>query len=64
VTCPTCGSERLVRVEFGFPSRRMMDAAERGEIVLGGCAIPDERPDLKRAECLDCRARVVVPEGV
>jgi hypothetical protein len=51
--CPACGSLESLPVEYGFPSLEMGEAAERGEIVLGGCLIGPESPDY---ECRDCRA--------
>lgn len=36
--CAQCGGP-LVRIVYGFPGPEMWDAAERGEIVLGGCVM-------------------------
>lgn len=37
--CRSCGSTALPIV-YGLPSDRAMAAAERGEVRLGGCALP------------------------
>lgn len=37
--CPQCGTE-LVSVTFGFPTPELLAAADRGEVVLGGCCPP------------------------
>lgn len=34
--CPTCG-QTMVPVVYGLPGGGAFEAAERGEIVLGGC---------------------------
>lgn len=40
--CPTCHSPAQVRpLVFGYPSPEMFEASERGEIVLGGCCLPE-----------------------
>lgn len=38
--CPACGKPTGVRLVYGFPSSELMDAAERGEVALGGCCLP------------------------
>jgi hypothetical protein len=50
--CPRCQvSARPVSIAYGFPSVEMMEAAERGEIQLGGCAIQEEDPSFACAAC-------------
>ena len=53
-TCPTCGSDRVVPVVYGMPGFELGEAADRGELVLGGCLISEDNPDLA---CLSCDAR-------
>ncbi|MEJ6001319.1 hypothetical protein [Paucibacter soli] len=57
--CPACGKPSGVNILFGFPSPEAMDAAERGEIALGGCCLPCE-PVHHR--CLDCGHEWAAPE--
>lgn len=42
-TCPRCGS-RAVPILRGYPSPEGFAAAERGEVVLGGCVIAHDDP--------------------
>jgi hypothetical protein len=39
-TCPDCGSS-VLPVMYGMPGEEAMNAAERGELFLGGCMIED-----------------------
>ena len=34
--CPECESEETIPIIYGYPSNEMCEAAERGEISLGG----------------------------
>lgn len=49
--CATCG-ERLLPIAYGYPGLDMWEAAERGEIVLGGCTVD---PGMPRFTCRSCR---------
>jgi hypothetical protein len=40
-TCPQCGSRGLP-VIYGFPGPEMIEAAEAGRMVLGGCVVSGE----------------------
>ena len=53
-SCPKCGSLDSLPVAYGFPGPEMEQAAERGEIVLGGCIIDAGSPAW---ECRSCRHR-------
>lgn len=44
VKCPHCGA-KVLRIQYGYPGPEMMEAAERGEILLGGCCISPDSPD-------------------
>lgn len=39
--CPNCGSGEVLPIEYGYPGLEMGEAAERGEIVPGGCLVND-----------------------
>ena len=39
VVCPRCGRARGVRVVFGLPTEKTAVAADKGEVVLGGCVM-------------------------
>lgn len=51
--CPHCGSTDAVEIAYGYRNFEMADAAERGEIVLGGCIVGPESPAY---ECRGCNA--------
>ena len=34
--CPECNNDEVVPIVYGYPSEEMCEAAERGEISLGG----------------------------
>ena len=40
-TCPDCGGTGI-RIIYGLPSPELAEAAERGDVALGGCIIGDE----------------------
>jgi len=58
--CPNCGEKSGVPVLYGLPTREAVEAAERGELVLGGCVLTDDDPPRC---CTECRA-ALWPEGV
>lgn len=41
--CPQCGRP-AVPIVYGFPSPGLMEAADRGAVVLGGCVIEGDQP--------------------
>ncbi|MCP4229175.1 MAG: hypothetical protein GY771_03385 [bacterium] len=53
-TCPECRSGDVIRMVYGEPSEEMYEAAERGEIGLGGCEISDDNPSYYCKECGYC----------
>ena len=42
--CPRCG-HAMVPLVYGLPGPDLFDAAQRGEVVLGGCVLPMSRDD-------------------
>ena len=50
--CPRCGSFGALEIVYGLPTGEAVEAAERGEIALGGCVIGEESPDYV---CRTCR---------
>jgi len=42
-TCPTCG-DRLIPMAYGYPTIELLEAADRGEVRLGGCCIMNNSP--------------------
>ena len=41
--CASCG-QTLVPIVYGMPSTGLMERAERGEVVLGGCTLMGDDP--------------------
>lgn len=52
--CPRCGTGRLRPILYGFPTPAAFEAADRGDLVLGGCVISDHDP---MTACPTCGAR-------
>ena len=50
VKCLHCGAKVLC-IQYGYPGPDMMEAAERGEILLGGCCINPDSPDYACPTC-------------
>lgn len=38
--CPSCGSEQTIPMAWGFPTPELMEASQRGEVILCGCLVP------------------------
>ena len=53
-TCPRCGADGPLRIAYGYPSHEMMEAAQRQELVLGGCIVGFGSPTW---ECWNCDHR-------
>ena len=49
-TCPRC-SGSAVKIAYGLPSLEGFEAAERGDIELGGCVIFEDKPDWHCRAC-------------
>lgn len=49
--CPVCGSKRIVKILYGYPSWEVKEDVEAGRIALGGCVITGDDPYWK---CVDC----------
>ncbi len=48
--CKKCGGE-LIPIAYGLPGEDMWNAAQRGEIRLGGCCV---YPDMPTSACREC----------
>ena len=57
VKCHHCGS-KVLRIQYGYPSHEMMEASERGEILLGGCIVSEDSPDYACPICGQSYCRV------
>lgn len=57
--CPRCGSRETVRIQYGLPadSEQLEADIKAHRVVLGGCMVWDDQPDLSCAACgLEFRA--------
>jgi hypothetical protein len=50
--CPNCGAKAVVRIVYGYPGAALIERAERGEVMLGGCCL-SAHGDPTRG-CPDC----------
>lgn len=50
VKCPHCGT-KVLRIQYGNPTPETMEAAERGELLLGGCCISPDSSDYACPTC-------------
>ena len=48
--CPKCNN-KLLKVVYGMPSHELFEAAERGEVILGGCCISGDDPAYYCKKC-------------
>lgn len=49
--CPACAQKTGVDILYGLPAPAAFEAAERGEVVLGGCCIDLEGPERACTSC-------------
>lgn len=50
--CPRCGSAAR-EIVYGLPSLELFEAADRGEVALGGCGVVEDAPAF-RCGGVDC----------
>lgn len=50
-SCPRCGSTDTIPIAYGLPGPELMEAAERGEVAIGGCIVSGSQPT---HECRGC----------
>ncbi len=56
VKCPGCKQKTGVEVVHGYPSTESFEAADRGDLVLAGCLLPDDGEGYNR-QCTACGHR-------
>lgn len=52
-SCPACRAAEVIPIAYGFPGPPLMEAADRGQVALGGCVVHDDMPEWRCAECGD-----------
>lgn len=61
--CPLCGTPG-VPILYGFPTHEAFEAAERGELIIGGCTVElDRNVDLGCSNCGETWDSGSQPEG-
>ena len=50
-TCPKCGSSEYIPIIYGKPNDELIEKAENGEVVLGGCIVTPDRNLFRCKEC-------------
>jgi hypothetical protein len=43
---------RFVPIVYGYPAPETFEAAERGEVILGGCIVFEDMPEGRCPSCL------------
>lgn len=52
MTCPSCGTQITPQpIAYGYPSTELADAAQRGEVFLGGCVVYRDFPSHRCTSC-------------
>lgn len=52
LTCPMCGKwDMVLAIQYGYPGPELMEAAEKGKIMLGGCCVSDDDPSFYCKRC-------------
>jgi hypothetical protein len=49
--CPRCGQLGALPVVYGLPDGGAMDLAAEGKLILGGCVLGTDDPDLLCQAC-------------
>lgn len=49
--CPNCGESRLIPIAYGLPGPGLMELWEQGRVVLGGCVLMGDDPQLHCSAC-------------
>jgi len=60
IICPKCGSDKYIRIVYGYPSKSLSSDVKKGKIELGGCVIRGSNP-LRR--CRNCGIRYLSVEA-
>jgi hypothetical protein len=60
-TCPRCGGV-AIPIVHGLPGLELFEAADRGEVALGGCMVFDEQPEWV-CRGVDCGLEFVAIRG-
>ena len=59
--CPKCGSEEIIPIVYGYPTKELFDQSKKGEVIIGGCCIVGEVPN---RHCKNCGEEFSVEDKV
>ena len=51
ICCPKCRSEDVLEIIYGLPGESLLNAAQKGKVVLGGCCITGNDPEFHCKSC-------------
>lgn len=54
--CRNCNNTTVVKISYGNPTEWVMQMAEEGKLVLGGCIILENSPDW---QCVQCKTKYI-----
>jgi len=49
--CVQCGSHEAIPIVYGLPGPELLEQAEAGEVILGGCVVAEDSPIFHCNEC-------------
>lgn len=49
--CAQCGSHEVIPIIYGLPDAGLLEQAEAGEVILGGCVIDEDCPAWHCGDC-------------
>ncbi|MGG7145301.1 hypothetical protein ACQPVA_00780 [Clostridium butyricum] len=55
--CPKCGSEKIIPILYGYPTKEMFEDSDNDECILGGCCIASTEEVenlLNKYHCREC----------
>jgi hypothetical protein len=54
--CPKCGSTDSIPFAYGYPERQLFEAAQRGEVAVGGRALQHDKDGRVISPAWKCKA--------
>ena len=49
--CPSCKSEQVIPIVYGYPGADLAEEAKKGLVELGGCCVDGNDPNWKCNAC-------------
>ena len=54
-SCDSCGATPALPVVYGYPGPELLEEAQRGAVILGGCLVAEGVPDWLCSRCSEDR---------